>query len=88
MNSAHTNHMLVQNSKIHSHQKHVEELRVANKQGADMKEKVCTTHVAEVAVRVHVSVMWCQALVLRMAYKQGYDDVPIYTSVVRAGVFG
>mmetsp|Transcript_18167 Transcript_18167/g.47943 ORF Transcript_18167/g.47943 Transcript_18167/m.47943 type:complete len:381 (-) Transcript_18167:94-1236(-) len=39
LNSAHTNHMLVQNSKIHSHQKHVEELRVANKQGADMKEK-------------------------------------------------
>jgi hypothetical protein len=38
--------MLVQNSKIHSHQKHVEELRVANKQGADMKEKVCAAHIA------------------------------------------
>lgn len=39
INSAHTNQQLVQNSLIHSYQRRVEELRVANKQGADEKEK-------------------------------------------------
>ena len=39
LNSTHTNQKLVQNSQIHSHQKHIEELRVANKQNRDVKEK-------------------------------------------------